>query len=99
MANEIHLSESETTIRFGMRIVAYDKTRGAYLGDPAPTSSVTSARKFPSVDAAKTFCSDNGVENYRIVAYLPGAVAGNCVVLAETGAVTAAEPPGKARFD
>ena len=99
MDKEIELTESETTINFGMRIVAMDKSRGLYLSDAGTTVAVTQARKFTSVTQAKEVCAAAGITNYRIIAHLPGAVSSHSVILAETGTTTSSAPTGKPRFD
>src|SRR5688572_9836773 len=90
--------ESETTIRFGMKIVVLDKSNGLYVGEKGSSGTIQSARKFASVGEAKEYCSTNGITGYRIIAHVPGAVAGNTIILAETGTV-AENGTGKPRFD
>ena len=91
MSEENQLTESETTIRFGMKIVAVNKDNGLYLSETGATGAVDSARKFQSVAAAKEKCVASGVRNYKILAYVPGAVSANSIVLAETGAAVASQ--------
>ena len=97
MSQEINLTESETTLRFGMKIVVVDKNSGLYLGNSTQTGAIEAARTFTSVKEAKDFCGASGVANYKIIAHLPGAVSGTAFVLAETGG-TSDVNAGKPRF-
>jgi hypothetical protein len=97
MANET-LRETETTFRFGMKIVAVNKKNGLYVGNLGFTGSVETARRFPSVAEAKEYCLTNGVNKFSIFAYVPGAVAANSILVAESE-TTFKEPPNKPRFD